>query len=110
MAASRYLATMGFDQDMIILSQGVCPRYDHQAKHLIRISQSRLRRGGGAAMSDWCSATSKAAIHLEREAIGRDWFRLVMIGQDWSRLVTIVKICQDATTFDWSRLVRISQD
>ena len=29
------------------------------------VFQPRVRRGAGGSISDWCSATSKAAIHLE---------------------------------------------
>ena len=30
----------------------------------MKVFQPRVRRGAGASISDWCSATSKAAIHL----------------------------------------------
>ena len=53
-------------------------------------------------MSDWCSATSKAAIHLEREAIDRDWSRLVKVCHDWSSLFS--------TSHDRSLLVMIGKN
>ena len=107
---SRCLATRGFDHLIKIWSSSVKESVqDMVTRQSIwsRSTQSRLRRGGGAAMSDWCSATSKAAIHLEREAIGQEWSRLVMIGHDWSRLVTI---CQDLSGFNNYWLVQISQN
>ena len=107
---SRCLATRGFDHLITIWSSLVKESVqDMITRQSIwsRSTQSRLRRGGGAAMSDWCSATSKAAIHLERAAIGQEWSLLVMIGHYQS---LYIKICQDATTIDWSRLVKISKD
>ena len=31
----------------------------------LKVSQARLRRGAGASISAWCSATNNAAIHLQ---------------------------------------------
>ena len=100
--ASRCLATRGFDHLITIWSSLVKESVqDMITRQSIwsRSTQSRLRRGGGAAMSDWCSATSKAAIHLEREAIDRS--RLVKVCHDWSSLFS--------TSHDRSLLVMIGK-
>ena len=101
---SRCLATRGLDHLIKVWSSSVT----ESAQDMItmqsiwsRSTQSRLRRGGGADMSDWCSATSKAAIHLEREAIDRDWSRLVKVCHDWSSLFS--------TSHDRSLLVMIGK-
>ena len=84
--ASRCLATRGFDHDMIILSQGVCPRYDHQAKHLIKIYSVKVeKRWRGRDV--WLVLGHQQGSDPPGES--SNWSRLVQVGHDRSWSVKI---------------------
>ena len=47
----------------------------------MKVAHSRVRRGAGASISAWCSATSKAAIHLKIWSQVYNWENIGNIGK-----------------------------
>ena len=101
-AMSGHQGIWSFDQDMVTIwssfSQGVCPRYDHQAKHLIKIYSVEVeKRWRGRDV--WLVLGHQQGGDPPGE--GSNWSRMVQLGHDRSLLVK--------TGHYMSRFVRIQQ-
>ena len=105
--ASRCLATRGFDHLITIwssFSQGVCPRYDHQGKDLIKIYSVEVeKRWRGRDV--WLVLGHQQGGDPPGE--GSNWSRMVIIGHDWSLSVTLYQDLSGCNNY-W--LVQISKD
>ena len=74
----------------------------------MKVSHSRVRRGAGASISAWCSATSKAAIHLEIWTQVYNWENIENIGKygvksiNWENIGNIGKIWSQV--YNWENI------